>query len=176
MLNEPPDVTLLPMRLAELHKNGTSPDGRYGFPVPVAAGPLPLKLAQSTSWEDYFSRYMKFMFRAEEIARGSRPQEMDRLLDALFHRIIPRLLRPLETGGRSIVPRIVHTNIWDGNTGVSADGEPVIFDPAAIFGHNELDLGVWSNPRLTTGLPFINSYHNHFVSVLVSDDDDEWHY
>lgn len=167
LFNEPPDPTTLPPKLAELHKNGVSPDGKFGFNVPVSGGPLALKLDKSASWEDYLARYLRFFFQAEKIAQGERPPDMDRLLKVLFGRIIPRLIRPLETGGREIIPRIVHTNLWSGNRAVDESGEPVIFDPCAIYGHSELDLGVWALPREPFGPAFINSYHNHFVRLVL---------
>ncbi|KAK6075258.1 hypothetical protein SCUP515_06035 [Seiridium cupressi] len=49
MLDEPPDVTLLPPKLAELHMKAVVPDGLYGFHVPMAGGQLPVKLARSHS-------------------------------------------------------------------------------------------------------------------------------
>ncbi|KAI0010580.1 Fructosamine kinase-domain-containing protein [Xylariaceae sp. FL0662B] len=162
MIDEPADVVLLPQRLAELHKKAVAPDGQYGWHVPMTGGQLPVRVSKSQSWEDFFTRYMRFLFRAEEIARGPRPPEMEKLVTALFNRIIPRLLRPLETGGRDIVPRLLHTDLWDGNTSVDEDGLPIVFDPSSMYGHNEFDLGVWSNPRVMAGPPFINSYHNFF--------------
>lgn len=165
LYDEAPDPETLPPKLAELHRNGVSPDGRFGFHVPGAGGVLPLKLAQSTSWEDYLVRYLKYFFRAEQIAQGQRPAEMEQLLKTLFERIIPRLIRPLETGGREIIPRLLHTDLWSGNRAVNGDGEPVIFDPCSIYGHNEMDLGVWTFIREPYGQPFLTSYHNHFVCI-----------
>lgn len=163
MYDTAPDPDTLPPRMAELHKNGLSPDGLFGFHVPVAAGPLPLRLAQSSSWEDYLVRYLHYFFRAEEIAQGERPSKMQELMEILFGRIIPRLIRPLETGGREISPRVLHTDLWSGNSAVGKDGKPVIFDPCSIYGHNEFDLGVWSFIREPYGHCFVDSYHTHFV-------------
>lgn len=163
MHDEAPDPDTLPPRVAELHRDGVSPDGKFGLHVPVAGGALPVRLAQSHSWEDYLTRYLRYFFRAEEIAQGERLSEMQDLLHTLFDRIIPRLIRPLETGGREITPRILHTNLWSGNRAVDENGEPVIFDPCSIYGHNEFDLGIWSFAREPYGQRFIQNYHNHFV-------------
>lgn len=167
MYDEAPDLDTLPPRVAELYRNGVSPDGKFGFHVPVAGGPLPLRLTQSTSWEDYLTRYLWYYFRAEEIAQGDRPPKMQHLIEVLFDRIIPRLIRPLETGGRDIIPKILHTDLWSGNRAVDESGEPVIFDPGSIYGHNEFDLGVWSFSREPYGQSFLNSYHTHFVRKVV---------
>ncbi|KAI1260116.1 Fructosamine kinase-domain-containing protein [Xylariaceae sp. FL1019] len=137
MIDEPPDQVLLPQRLAELHQKAVAPDLKYGWHVPMASGQLPLTLAKSHSWEFIFTQYMRFLFRAEEIAQGPRPKVMERLVTALFDRIIPRLVRPLETGGRDIIPRLLHTDFWDGNVSVDEQGLPVTFDPCSMYGHNE---------------------------------------
>lgn len=165
MYQEQPDPETLPPKLAEIHRNGLSPNGLYGFPIPVAGGSPPLTLAQSSSWEDYFARYMRYFLVAEEFAQGERPAEMERLIGILFNRIIPRLIRPLETGSRGIKPRLLHTDLWSGNRAVNEVGEPVIFDPCSIYGHNEFDLGIWSFPREPYGPAFLDNYHKHFVSL-----------
>ncbi|KAI1084842.1 Fructosamine kinase-domain-containing protein [Whalleya microplaca] len=167
---EPADPVLLPQRLAEMHQKALAPDGQYGWHVTMASGQLPVRLSKSLSWEDFFSRYLNLLFCAEEIAQGARPREMERLVKVLFNRIIPRLLRPLETGGREIVPRLLHTDLWDGNASVDEDGSPIIFDPCSMYGHNEFDLGVWTNPRVVTGWPFVNSYHNFFERSAPEED------
>ena len=139
MIEEPPDPETLPEKLAEMHKNGEASDGMYGFHVPTTAGLLPIHVAKGRSWEDYFTRYIKYCLLAEQLAQGPPGDpEYKRLTTIFLERIIPRLLRPLETGGREIQPRLIHTDIWHGNTGIdNDDGRPVIFDPCPEFGHNE---------------------------------------
>ncbi|KAI1328104.1 Fructosamine kinase-domain-containing protein [Xylariaceae sp. FL0255] len=170
MYDEPPDQILLPQRLAELHRNAISPDMKYGWHIPMASGQLPLTLPKSDSWEHFFTHYLRFQFRAEEIAQGPRPPVMETLVQVLFNRLIPRLLRPLETGGREIQPRLLHTDFWDGNASVDEQGLPIMFDPCCMYGHNEFDVGVWLNPRMVTGQPFINSYHNFFAPSAPEED------
>ncbi|KAK8108842.1 hypothetical protein PG984_014643 [Apiospora sp. TS-2023a] len=108
----------------ELYLKGLSADGLYGADEAIAGGVLPVRSARSNSWEDSFFRYMRVLMRLEEIAQGPRYVEFTRILDALFNRIIPRLLRPLETSGREIVPRLIHTDLWDGNMATDPDGNP----------------------------------------------------
>ena len=63
---------------------------------------------------------------------------MQQLSERLISKVIPRLLRPLETGGRQIQPRLVHGDLWDGNTSTDiATDMPVIFDAASFYAHNE---------------------------------------
>ena len=72
--------------------------------------------------------------------------EMNELVAALFDKVIPRLLRPLETGGRSIKPSLCHGDLWHGNVGVDvAADEPILYDPCAIYAHNECECSVYSS-------------------------------
>ncbi|KAJ7040417.1 fructosamine kinase PKL/CAK/FruK [Mycena alexandri] len=65
--------------------------------------------------------------------------------------VIPKLL--------VVQPVLLHGDLWSGNTGVEA-GEPVIFDPASYYGHNEADLAIG---RIFGGIPkiFFETYHRH---------------
>lgn len=51
--------------------------------------------------------------------RAGRNLELEELLPALFDKVIPRLLRPLESEGRTIKPSFVHGDLWGGETRVS---------------------------------------------------------
>lgn len=56
----------------------------------------------------------------------------------ILEKVIPRLMRPLETGRRNIQPCLVHSDIWLGNVKPDAETEqPIIFDSCAFWGHNE---------------------------------------
>ena len=82
------------------------------------------------------------MYRFEKETQGV-DEELDGLFDALCTEVIPRLLRPLETGGRFIEPCLVHSNLWPGYCMSDADtGEIMIFDSCAFWGHNEAELGL----------------------------------
>ncbi|KAK7976946.1 fructosamine/ketosamine-3-kinase [Apiospora saccharicola] len=170
IFSEPADPQLLPPLMAKLHQQAIAPDALYGWHVAIAGGRIPVIVDKSSSWEDFFTRYMRYMFRAEEIAQGLRAPEMERLVSLLFGKFIPRLLRPLETGGRGIVPTLLHTNLWDGNLGVKEDGDPIIFDPMSMYGHNEFDIGVWFHPRQKTGMTFVNNYHNFYPRSAPEED------
>ena len=137
MTDDVPDIQNLPARIAELHKKGVSPNGKYGFPVSAFQGRLLQETEWADCWEDFFSNSMKRMLALEEAAQGP-DAEMQRLSEALINKVIPRLLRPLETGGRAIQPRLVHGDLWDGNTSTDiATDTPVIFDAASFYAHNE---------------------------------------
>ena len=64
---------------------------------------------------------------------------LDALLPVLFDKVIPRLLRPLESHGRVVRPSLVHGDLWYGNTGIvnPTTEEGIIFDPSSFWAHNE---------------------------------------
>lgn len=71
--------------------------------------------------------------------RAGHNLELAELMPVLFDKIIPRLLRPLESKGRTIQPSLVHGDLWYGNTGIT-DGdtkEGIVYDPASFWAHNE---------------------------------------
>ncbi|KAH9968595.1 Fructosamine kinase-domain-containing protein [Russula dissimulans] len=89
-------------------------------------------------------------------------------------KVIPALLGPLQ-----IKPVLLHGDLWvlscknacvesstltrsqSGNTGTdTTTGEPVIFDPSSLYGHNEADLAI---ARMFGGIPrsFFEEYHKH---------------
>jgi fructosamine-3-kinase len=40
------------------------------------------------------------------------------------------------------LPALLHGDLWSGNAGRTADGEPVVFDPAVYYGDREADLAM----------------------------------
>ena len=132
----PHDDTLMRL-LAELHRKSTSPTGRYGFPVPTLQATVPQYTGWEDSWEIFFSKSIAIVFENEERSQGADP-EVRQLCQDILTKVVPRLLRPLETGGRHIRPCLIHGDIWDGNTSSStATDDPVIFDATSIYAHNE---------------------------------------
>lgn len=79
------------------------------------------------------------MLAMEEEARGP-SEELQELSKDLLGKVIPRLLRPLETQGRTIKPSLLHGDLWIGNVATNkATGQPVIFDSSAYYGHHECE-------------------------------------
>lgn len=137
MNDELPDVQDIAASLAELHSKGVNPEGKYGFPVPTLQATIPQYTGWEESWETFFSKSIQMVMTNEEKSQGSDP-EMQKLCKETLEKVVPRLLRPLETGGRSIQPRLVHGDIWDGNVSTNLEtNTPVIFDATSIYGHNE---------------------------------------
>lgn len=147
MTDDIPDIETFPAKVAELHLKGLSPTGKFGFPVQNYQGCLPQVTTWTDTWEECFANNLKGMLAIEEKTQGP-SAELKALSEAIFEKVIPRLLRPLETGGRQIQARLVHGDLWDGNcsTAVETDG-PVIYDASALYAHNECKCG--SQTRLS---------------------------
>ena len=121
-------------------------------------GKIPNDNTWQTAWEAWFQQAVRRMFEVEEKALGKDPK-LGSLKKVLHEKVIPRLLRPLETEGRSIQPCLIHSDIWPGNTTLDSDTqEVIIFDSCAYWGHNEADLGTWRASRYKLGQPFIKEY------------------
>ncbi|KAL4910710.1 hypothetical protein BDW74DRAFT_141693 [Aspergillus multicolor] len=105
-----PDLAVFPRMVAQLHKNGFSPDGKFGFPVPTFQGRLAQDNPKCNTWEEAFSRSMEQFFDAEEEAQGP-DGEMAELRRGIKDKVNPRPLRPTKTGGRKITPCLVHGDL-----------------------------------------------------------------
>ena len=137
MIDEMPDPHKFTARLAALHQNSKSPQGQFGFHVTTYTGNLPQTNGWEASWEAYFTKSMRRALELELEAKGPDP-EFDVLVPALFNKVIPRLLGPLESEGRSVKPSLVHGDLWYANSGIDVStGESLIFDACSFYAHNE---------------------------------------
>lgn len=97
--------------LAELHTRDISPDGKYGLEVPTYKGTIPQYKNWHDTWEEVF--HHSFVYTEEKLQGPD--EEMRELCSDLFGKVIPRLLRSLETRDRQIQPRLIHGDLWSGN-------------------------------------------------------------
>lgn len=139
MTDEMPDAKKFCAKLARLHLNSIlqSPTGQFGFHTTTYVGNIPQENTRCDSWEVFFTRAFKHHLDLEERVQGP-DEKMKKLSETMIQKVIPRLLRPLETEGRQIKPCIIHGDLWWGNATMSADSdEPMVFDACAFWGHNE---------------------------------------
>lgn len=138
-----PDVSDFPALLAkiQMRPEAKSKTGDFGFPITTYGGRNPTVYPMGKSWETTLAGSLEAAFIAEEETQGP-DAEMTRLRDSLFNKVIPRLIRPLETEGRSVDPILCHGDLWDGNASIdAATGDPKIFDPAPLWAHKECKIG-----------------------------------
>ena len=124
-----------------LASRGKSPTGQFGFPVATHLANVPVDNTWNASWEAFWTQQMKSLFDQEVRVNGT-DDELEALKTTYLTKVIPRYLRPLETQGRSVIPCLVHSDLWPGNIKPRADsGDLCMFDACAYWGHNE---GTWS--------------------------------
>lgn len=136
-----PDISDFPALLAKMHKRpeSKSPTGLFGFHITSHGGRMPVPYPLSKTWEECFTRCLEALFNAEEAIQGI-DSEMQSLRRSLFFKVIPRLLRPLESNGRVLRPTLCHGDLWDGNASIdAATGEPKVFDAVPTYAHNECE-------------------------------------
>ncbi|KAF8420850.1 Fructosamine/Ketosamine-3-kinase [Tirmania nivea] len=141
MTDEPFDGRIFFSKLINLHKNGKSPNGMYGFHITTCNGWIPQLNTWEQSWTTFFRKGFIYLLDMDhKNCLHPRPDGMDEHLGVFLNIVIPRLLLPLETGGNSIQPSLVHGDLWYGNTAATAEG-PMIFDGAVFYAHNEYEFG-----------------------------------
>ena len=144
------DVEKVMMKLSLLHRQSmdmhlemkapyeTSATPMFGFHAPTASGWLVQENPWMSSWEKFYAQGTRRSLQLEMDFKGPRPEEMECLLAPLFEKVIPRLLRPMETGGRQIRPCLMHGDFWLGNMATdTTTNEPILFDMGCFWGHNE---------------------------------------
>ncbi|KAL8729451.1 MAG: hypothetical protein Q9166_004699 [cf. Caloplaca sp. 2 TL-2023] len=139
MTDDLPEIQSFCTIVAKIHLDsmGKSPDGKCGFQVTTHLAYVDNDNSWSDSWEQWYARALKRMLEEEEKSHGP-DDELASLTAAIFEKVVPRLLKPLETGGRQIQPCLIHSDLWPGNVKPDAvTGEPIIFDSSAFWGHNE---------------------------------------
>lgn len=137
VIDEVPDIETFTLKVADLHAKSSSPNGKYGFPVPTYMGQMAQYHAWTESWEEFFTLSMERLMTAIEESQGPE-EELRDLFGQTMSKVVPRLLRPLETGGRQIKPCLVHGDLYSGNVSVDIEtGMPVLYDATCLYAHNE---------------------------------------
>jgi len=180
-------------KLARLHSSHTSPEGKFGFHCTTYNGNLPQDNTWFGSWEKFFDNGLRHVLKVREERAGPNA-ELDVLLSVLFDKVIPRLLRPLETGGRKITPALVHGDLWCGNAGIIDEDteEGIVYDPSSFWAHNECitpppplsasegeqrltrrtidELGNWRPERNKFTSLYFQTYHSHIPKSQPEED------
>ncbi|KAI9682128.1 MAG: hypothetical protein M1817_000182 [Caeruleum heppii] len=161
MQSKIPGPDELAARLAALHRKSKSPNGKFGFHITTYGGNLPQLNEWEDSWETFFTKSMKWALELEREAKGP-TAELDVLTPVILDRVIPRLLGPLESRGRSVKPSLVHGDLWYANSGIDAEtGQPLIFDACCFYAHNEYELGQWRPICNKLGAEYLAAYHSY---------------
>jgi protein-ribulosamine 3-kinase len=154
-----------------MHQRSVSPNGKFGFHFATCHA----RIAQAVDvWEDsWCALYSRHLGHVMELAKPIlKWPEFDVVCRLTLEKVVPRLLLPLQSEGRSLKPCLIHGDCWDGNTAMDArTGEAFVFDVCSFYGHNEYDTGNWRAPRhRLSNKAYIRNYKKHFpVSEPVED-------
>ncbi len=118
-------------RLAALHRV-TQP--RYGWHRDNTIGSTPQPNALADTWTEFF-RERRLGHQFGLVRRNGHHR-----LATKGERLLDRLSQFLTD--HACVPSLCHGDLWAGNVGTTAQGEPVVFDPAIYFGDRETDLAM----------------------------------
>jgi len=120
-------------RLAEMHRR-LSGQG-FGWHRDNAIGRTP----QPNGWLPDWLRFWRERRLGFQLALARKDGANARLL-ALGERLMEAL--PMLLAEHQPAPSLLHGDLWGGNAAATADGEPVIFDPATYYGDREADLAM----------------------------------
>ena len=118
-------------QLAAMHRQGKS--DRFGFEVNNTIGSTPQINTWMDNWADFFAEQrIGYQLKLAKRKGGNFP-DTDNIVNAVKNRLRDRLFPEAS---------ILHGDLWSGNAAITADGAPVIFDPATYYGDRETDLAM----------------------------------
>ncbi|KAI6269973.1 hypothetical protein MCOR27_007739 [Pyricularia oryzae] len=168
----PAEPSKLAASLARLHSNSQSPTGKFGFGMRTCHTLIDQAVDfWSDSWAAVYGSHLRHVV---ELAKPFvKWPEFDIVADLTVDKVVPRLLLPLQAGGRTLKPCLVHGDCWDGNTAMDGKtGEAFIFDVCSFYAHNEYDTGNWRTPRHRLSNPaYIKAYKK---LIRPSEPAEEW--
>ncbi|KAK7987004.1 hypothetical protein PG988_001992 [Apiospora saccharicola] len=145
MADEMPSASEFVAVLATVHQKSVSPTGKFGFHMVRYLGGVVY-----SSYEEY---------HGERVEDSGAHEELEELSEKILTKVIPRLLRPMETNGRKIKPSLLHGDLWHGNVGIDNEtDEPILYDCGSFYGHNECDFSAWRAARYRTNRAHVKAY------------------
>jgi fructosamine-3-kinase len=118
------DFTALGRMLARLHQRTGA---QYGWGRDNYIGATPQHNRQTKDWKTFW-REQRLAPQLELARRNGHRLDIGSVCDLL--------------DGHEPAPSLVHGDLWSGNVGFSADGAPVLFDPAVYYGDAEVDIAM----------------------------------
>ncbi|KAL8810761.1 MAG: hypothetical protein Q9223_002141 [Gallowayella weberi] len=160
----------LATKLAKLHTTPAPVPAGYsrpmfGFPETTCCGDTAQPNDYKDSWATFYSenRLLAILDKCER--NHGKDAEFRSLVEKTANAVVPRLIGDDHLNdGKGVTPVVIHGDLWSGNKGkgqIGGEGpvEDVVFDPSAVYGHNEYELGIM-NMFGGFGKVFFNEYHD----------------
>ncbi|KAK7417768.1 hypothetical protein QQZ08_011513 [Neonectria magnoliae] len=151
----------LAVKLARLHSTPAPiPDGHdkpvFGFPVPTSCGSTQQDNSFKTSWAEFYAENRLRHILRQAVQQNGPDAELEKAVEAVASKVVPRLIG--DDTVKDIVPVVIHGDLWSGNHSrgqIAGTGgcEEVVYDPAAVYGHSEYELGI---------MKMFGGYSGHF--------------
>ncbi|KAL8807075.1 MAG: hypothetical protein Q9182_000908 [Xanthomendoza sp. 2 TL-2023] len=165
-----PSAMSLAAKLAKLHTTPAPiPAGHskpmFGFPEATCCGDTTQPNDYKDSWAVFYSenRLLAMLKKCER--NHGKDVEFHSLVEKTANAVVPRLIGDDHlNNGKGVTPVVIHGDLWSGNKGkgqIGGEGpiEDVVFDPSAVYGHNEYELGIM-NMFGGFGKAFFDEYHD----------------
>jgi protein-ribulosamine 3-kinase len=149
----------LAQKMAKLHTTTAPvPEGHntpmFGFPVTTCCGDTPQDNSFKASWADFFAENRLLMILRRIEKNNGKDADLRKVVERTATEMVPRLLGEKHLGSATgIQPVVIHGDLWSGN-----HNNGVIFDPSAVYGHNEYEIGI-QKMFGGFGTSFYNEYH-----------------
>lgn len=164
-----PSGLSLAAKIAKLHTTPAPiPEGFsrpvFGFPETTCCGNTAQRNDYKESWANFYAqnRLLAILDKCER--NNGKDTEFRSLVEQTVKSVVPWLLGDDRLDdGRGVTPVVIHGDLWSGNTGRGRIGgkgavEDIVFDPSAVYGHNEYELGIM-NMFGGFDTSFFNEYH-----------------
>ena len=172
MNNKLPNPSQFASRLAELHRNSKSPNGKFGFHIPTCHGRFPQCVEWNSSWTSFFTKLLDDVLHKDLQTNGPWPA-LEKVSQRILSHVLPRLIGGLEADGRFVKPSLIHGDLWEGNIGTEFEtGNIFIFDAGAYYAHNEMEIGMWRCERHKIQADVYKKMY--LCNSTVSEPADEW--
>lgn len=105
----------------------------FGFHITTCCGYIPQNNKWKSDWVEFYAQHLEYQLKLVE------ENYHDREIIELWSQL--QLKLPNFFKGLTIVPSLLHGDLWSGNAAETETG-PLIFDPATFYGHAEYDLSI----------------------------------
>ncbi|KND94529.1 Ketosamine-3-kinase [Tolypocladium ophioglossoides CBS 100239] len=117
----------------------------FGFPVLTCCGETAQDNSWKASWADFYANNRIRSILRAAVRNNGPDAELAAAVEHVASKVVPRLVGDDRVEG--ITPVVIHGDLWSGNhsrgqIGGRCGAEEVTFDPSAVYGHSEYELGI----------------------------------